>query len=84
MTGVQTCALPICAFTLIANAVAGSPYTDTTVSGTLTFAYQVTGLDATGRCESGPSACVQATLPNVLFSDGFESGTLGAWSGSTP
>ncbi|HEY0514559.1 MAG TPA: hypothetical protein VGH73_21840 [Thermoanaerobaculia bacterium] len=55
-----TCAAPG-PFTLLAGAVAGSPATDATVSGSLTYAYQVKGLDATGHCESGPSGCVQAT-----------------------
>ncbi|HEV7509004.1 MAG TPA: hypothetical protein VGS07_29280 [Thermoanaerobaculia bacterium] len=48
-------------FSRIATAVAGSPYTDGTVSGTITYAYQVKGLDATGICESGPSGCAQVT-----------------------
>jgi hypothetical protein len=56
---VGTCAAPG-PFTRIASAVAGSPYTDGTVSGTVPYAYQVRGLDATGVCESGPSACVEA------------------------
>jgi hypothetical protein len=55
-----TCASPG-PFTRIATAVAGSPYNDNTVSGTITYAYRVHGLDATGNCESGPSACVQVT-----------------------
>jgi hypothetical protein len=55
-----TCAAPG-TFAKIAGPVAGSPYTDTTVSSTLTYAYQVKGLDVTGNCESGPSPCVQAT-----------------------
>jgi hypothetical protein len=56
---VGTCAAPG-AFTRIATAVAGSPYTDSTVSGSVPYAYRVTGLDATGNCESGPSSCVEA------------------------
>lgn len=55
-----SCASPG-AFSRIATAVAGSPYTDSTVSGTITYAYQVKGLDATGVCESAASGCVQAT-----------------------
>ena len=47
-------------YVLVASSVAGSPYTDNTVSGTLTYAYRVTGRDATGRCESAPSGCVFA------------------------
>jgi hypothetical protein len=53
------------AFTAAGSALAGSPFTDTTVSGTVTYAYQVTGLDVTGNCESAPSACVQATATGV-------------------
>ncbi len=82
------------AFASLAGSVNGSPYTDATAVGGSTYAYQVKGIDATGHCESAPSACVQATAPsactggpctaNVLFSDGFESGALGAWSGVSP
>lgn len=55
-----TCASPG-TFSRIASSVAGSPYTDGTVSGSITYAYQVKGLDATGVCESVPSGCVQVT-----------------------
>jgi hypothetical protein len=55
-----TCAAPG-TFSKIAGPVAGSPYTDSTVSGGTTYAYRVTGLDATGNCESSNSACAQAT-----------------------
>ncbi|HEX4498820.1 MAG TPA: sialidase family protein [Thermoanaerobaculia bacterium] len=55
-----TCAAPG-AFTKVGSAVAGSPYTDGAVVGGFTYAYQVTGLDAGGTCESAPSGCVQAT-----------------------
>jgi hypothetical protein len=49
------------AFTRIAGPVAGSPQADGAVSGGTTYSYQVTGLDATGNCESAPSGCAQAT-----------------------
>jgi len=49
------------AFTRIAGPVAGSPQSDGAVSGGTTYAYQVTGIDATGNCESAPSACAAAT-----------------------
>jgi hypothetical protein len=48
-------------FNKIAGPVAGSPYTDATVSGGITYAYRVTGLDASGKCESSNSACAQVT-----------------------
>ncbi len=57
---VGTCASPG-PFSPIATSVAGSPYTDSTVSGGTTYAYRVTGLDSTGNCESAASGCVQAT-----------------------
>jgi hypothetical protein len=57
---VGTCAAPG-PFTEIATGVAGSPYTDTTVSGGTTYAYRVTGTEATGICESTETACVQVT-----------------------
>ena len=55
-----TCAAPG-SFSRIASSVAGSPYTDNSVSGTVTYAYQVKGLDATGVCESSASGCAQVT-----------------------
>lgn len=48
-------------FAPLALALVGSPYSDTTPSGGSTYAYQVTGLDATGNCESAASGCVEAT-----------------------
>jgi hypothetical protein len=48
-------------FSRIASGVGGSSFLDTTVSGTLTYAYEVSGLDATGHCESARSSCVEAT-----------------------
>jgi len=53
------------AFAAAGTALAGSPFTDTTVSGTVTYAFEVTGVDATGNCESAPSACVQAAATGV-------------------
>jgi hypothetical protein len=57
---VGTCAAPG-AFVQVANALAGSPYTDNTVSGGTTYAYHVRGVDSTGGCESAASSCVEAT-----------------------
>jgi fibronectin type 3 domain-containing protein len=55
-----TCAAPG-PFTRIASGVSGSPYLDSPVSGGVTWAYRVAGLDATGICESDLSGCVQAS-----------------------
>jgi uncharacterized protein (TIGR03437 family) len=57
---VGTCAAPG-SFVQIATGVTGASYTDTTVSGGTTYSYRITGADATGACESPPSACAQAT-----------------------
>ena len=57
---VGTCAAPG-AFSRIATGIAGSPYSDTTVSGGTTYAYRVAGTEVSGVCESDDSACVQAT-----------------------
>jgi hypothetical protein len=54
-----SCAAPG-AFAAVGNAVSGSPFLDTTVSGGSTYAYRVAGLDATGLCESDLSACAAA------------------------
>jgi len=55
-----TCASPG-SFAVVGPGVATSPFNDTTVSGGTTYAFHVTGRDATGSCESVPSSCVQAT-----------------------
>lgn len=55
-----TCASPG-SFGAIASGLAGSPFTDSTVSGGLTYAYKVSGVDASGSCESAQSACLEAT-----------------------
>jgi hypothetical protein len=84
-------------FAQVASSVAGSPYTDNTVSGTITYAYQVTGLDVTGSCESAPSACVEVTatgactlppsfagLASVTNQAAATCGLDLAWSAATP
>ena len=78
------------AFTRIATAVAGSPQTDSTVSGGTTYAYQVTGLDATANCESPASGCVEATatgactLPPTFAGLASVTNTAGATCGLNP
>jgi hypothetical protein len=48
-------------YSKIAGPVASSPYLDSPVSGSLTYAYRVAGIDGTGACESPRSSCVEAT-----------------------
>jgi lysyl endopeptidase len=92
-----TCASPG-AFSVVGSGVAGSPYVDGAVSGGITYAYKVTGLDlATCTTESPFSGCVQATatgactLPPTFA--GLTSATNNAttscgitlvWSAATP
>lgn len=57
---IGTCAAPG-TFGLVGAAVAGSPFTDSTVSGGTTYAYYVKGVDSSGGCESVASGCVEAT-----------------------
>jgi hypothetical protein len=91
-----TCAAPG-PFTRIASALAGSPFTDGTVSGGSTYTYRVTGTDASGVCESGPSSCVQATatgacllppsfagLANVTNQAATVCGLALSWPAATP
>jgi hypothetical protein len=93
---VGTCASPG-TFVPVGTALAGSPFTDSTVSGGTTYAYHVTGVDSTGGCESDASACVQATATGAcLLPPAFAgltsaanqaSATCGvslAWSAATP
>lgn len=57
-------------------------YTDTGILAGTGYAYTVTALDAAGN-ESPPSTALQVNTPAegaTLFEDGFESGTLNAWT----
>ncbi|QTD52063.1 pre-peptidase C-terminal domain-containing protein [Sulfidibacter corallicola] len=47
-------------FSLIATDVSGTGYSDTNVSGGVTYAYVVTAYDSTDSCESDQSACDDA------------------------
>ena len=92
---VGTCASPG-PFSPVATGLAGSPYTDNTVSGGTTYAYHVTGLDVTGGCESVASGCVEAVatgactlaptfagLASVMNSAGATCGLNLAWAAAT-
>jgi hypothetical protein len=48
------------AFTLLASGVTGTSYTDTAVSGGSSYSYRVSGVEATGNCESPQSSCGSA------------------------
>jgi hypothetical protein len=53
-----TCASPG-AFEKVGSAVPGSPFLDTDVSGGSAYAYRISGLDASGLCESDLSGCAE-------------------------
>lgn len=60
-------------------------YADTTVTAGATYQYQVNARDAAGNI-SGPSNIASVTVPNTsppVFTDGFESGNLAAWTSSS-
>ena len=93
---IGTCASPG-TFAVVGNGVAGSPFNDGGVSGATTYAYKVTGRDATGNCESVASACVQATatgsctlpptfagLASATNNGSALCGVTLAWSAATP
>jgi trimeric autotransporter adhesin len=84
-------------FTRRASLVSGLSHLDSSISGGLTFAYRVTGTDATGFCESPASACVDATatgpcLYAPIFAGLQSAGDTGqstctldlAWQAATP
>ncbi len=52
---------PQTTYSLLASGVTATTYSDTTVSGTVTYAYVLTAVDSTGGCESAQSTCAQAT-----------------------
>jgi phosphatidylinositol-3-phosphatase len=69
----------------VAGNVHGTSFTDTGVTGSATYGYQVRAVDAAGNASAfAPMPPLSVTTPagsgNVVFSDGFESGDLSAWS----
>ncbi len=54
-------------YSLLAGGISGTSYSDTSASGTLTYAYVVTAVDSTGGCESDQSNCAQATATGACI-----------------
>ncbi|MBP7146427.1 MAG: S8 family serine peptidase [Acidobacteria bacterium] len=54
-------------FELVRGGHPASPWTDTNVSGGITYAYKVAALDPTGGCESAASACVSASATGACI-----------------
>ena len=60
--------------------VAGTTYTDTTVSASTSYTYQIVAYDAAGNTTSSGTLTVITPAPGTLFSDGFETGDLSQWT----
>ncbi|HEY3312200.1 MAG TPA: Ig-like domain-containing protein [Anaerolineales bacterium] len=63
----------------LASIAASTSYSDTSVSASVTYQYQVRAWDAAGNV-SALSAPASASTPGALFTDHFESGDLSRWS----
>ena len=48
-------------FGLLASGITSTSYTDATVSGGTAYAYEVSAVDSTGRCQSALSGCASVT-----------------------
>jgi chitodextrinase len=64
----------------VVGTAAGGTFTDTTVAPGSTYAYAIRAYDAAGNGTSGGSISVSTPLAGSVFSDGFESGDLSAWT----
>ncbi|HMJ00417.1 MAG TPA: metallophosphoesterase [Gaiellaceae bacterium] len=68
---------------VLANTGAGSTtYSDLSATANSTYTYKVDAFDAAGN-HSLLSSGVTARMPGTIFSDGFESGNLSQWTGSS-
>lgn len=57
----STCSPAPLVWTLLAEGLTSTSYSDTAVSGGTSYAYHVVGVDATGRCQSAQSSCASET-----------------------
>jgi chitodextrinase len=60
--------------------VSGTTYTDSGVSASTSYTYQVVAADAAGNTASSGTLSVITPAPGTLFSDGFETGDLSQWT----
>jgi len=71
--------------TLLASIGATTTYSDTTVAASTTYQYVLQARDAAGNVSDPSAPPVTVTTPAAnppVFSDGFESGNLSAWTSS--
>ena len=64
----------------VVGTASGGTFTDTTVSPGTTYSYSVRAYDAASNGTSSGSVSVSTPLAGSMFSDGFESGDLSAWT----
>jgi chitodextrinase len=68
--------------TLLTSVGVVTSYTDTNLTQGATYTYQIKARDSAGNL-SGFSNAAPVTMPSLMFSDGFETGNLAAWTSST-
>jgi acid phosphatase type 7 len=66
---------------VLAN-VGSTAFSDFSATANSTYTYRVDAFDAAGN-RSAQSSPVSVTMPGTVFSDGFESGNLSQWTGSS-
>jgi chitodextrinase len=60
--------------------VSGTTYTDSGVSASTSYTYQIVAADAAGNTATSGTLSVITPAPGSLFSDGFETGDLSQWT----
>jgi chitodextrinase len=61
----------------------GTTYTDSGVSASTSYTYQIVAVDAAGNTAASGTLSVITPAPGTLFSDGFETGDLSQWTTNT-
>ena len=64
----------------VVGTASGTTFTDTTVAPGSTYSYAVRAFDAAGNSATSGSVPVTTPATGSVFSDGFESGDLSAWT----
>ncbi len=67
-------------FQTVASGLAGTSFSDTTVSGGVPYSYKVVAVDPTGQCTSIESGCASATAPGACTAGPLFAGLASAAS----
>ncbi len=70
-------------FVPLATGVIGTSYQDNAVSGGVTYAYKIAGVETTGDCESPPTSCVEAVATGSCIDAPTFSGAIGVSNNAT-